>query len=423
MGVSLNGVILPTAAVIVSVCSNCSALLQRKLEMAVGMLRNYKGTFALSHFFNLRFQFPQRQHSALILPLVLLGISFGQTGDAGMKENAPVQFVSMFSADRDVSGNRTPCQHLRDVVHPSATANGIAAERPAVCDHVLDVLAGKNDAEAMAAKPIAAADIAIDSNQRILITEPTTRKVHILDFAHRKYSQIDGARGDRMNTPYGIAVDAQNSIYVTDLGRGRIVVYSADGKFLKYIGNFKGEGLFENPRAIAIDRAAERIYLADTSRNYVLVLDLNGKVITQVGKRGGGRGVAEFRQPTNIAIYGDEVFVFDRQNSRIQVLDLDGNFRRQFHLGGAAGMDANGMAFDSQGRLYVPGLSWVEVFDREGKLQFRFGHGGDQPGEFQGTRDICTDSKDRVYVVDSGNQRIHVFQATGRANPRTEAAR
>lgn len=372
--------------------------------------------------FQFQFQLTRRGRNALILPLVLLGMSFGQTNGAGTKE-APLNFVSMFSADQDVNGNRTPCQHVRDVIRPSATATGIAAERPAVCDKVLDILAGGRDAEAKIPKPIVAAKVTIDSNLRVLISEPTTRTVHILDFTHRKYLHIDGARGDRMSFPFSIAVDADNNIYVTDLERGRIAVYSADGKFLKYIGNFKGEGLFENPRSIAIDRATGRIYLADTRRNFILVLDLNGKIIAQLGKRGGGNGPAEFNQPTDLAVYGNEVFVLDRQNFRIQVLDMEGHFRRQFHLGGAGGSDANGMAFDSQGRLFILALDWVEVFNREGKLLFRFGQSGDQPGEFQMPKAICTDSKDRVYVVDSGNSRIQVFQATDQPKSKTEAAR
>jgi sugar lactone lactonase YvrE len=101
-------------------------------------------------------------------------------------------------------------------------------------------------------------------------------------------------------------------------------------------------------------------------------------------------------------------------------LDLEGHFRRQFRLGGSGITDAHGMAFDAQGRLFVPALHWVEVFNREGEQLFRFGQLGDQPGEFQMPRGICTDSKDRVYVMDSGNRRIHVFQVADQARSVSE---
>ncbi len=371
-----------------------------------------------------RFKFTRGRRSALILPVVLLGMSFGQTHDAETKEAVPVQFVNMFSADGDVNGNRTPCQHLRDTIRPSAAGTAITGERQSMCDQVLDVVAGK-DAAAIARlrKPIAAAKLVVDSSQRVLITEPTTRTVHILDFVNRKFLRIDGARGDRMGVPYGIAVDADNSIYVTDLKRGRIAVYNANGKFMKYIGDSKGENLFENPRSIAIDRATGRIYVADSKRNFIVILDHDGKILAQIGKRGGGNGPAEFKDPVEVAVYENEVFVLDQQNVRIQVLDLDGHFRRQFHLRGGAASDANGMAFDSQGRLFILALNWIEVFSREGQLLFRFGRNGDQPGEFQSPKGVCADSRNRVYIADTGNLRIQVFQVTDQPASKTEAAR
>ena len=376
----------------------------------------------MSH--HLAFQFQATRCVRSILILVLLGASFAQTRDAEPKEGAPVQFVGMFSADGDVNGNRTPCQHLRDVIRPSAVGTGITGEPKSACDEVLDFVAGKNEAAlARMRKPIVAVKVVVDSNQRVLITEPTERTVHILDFPNRKYSQIDGTRGDRMGLPYSIAVDADNNIYVTDLKHGRIAVYNADGKFIRYMGEFKGENLFENPRSIAIDRATGRIYVADSKRNYVVILNHDGKILAQIGRRGGGNGLAEFKNPIEIAVYKNEVFVLDQENVRVQVLDLDGNFRRQFHLRGGSANDANGMAFDSQGRLFIAALNWVEVFSPEGQLLFRFGRNGDQPGEFQTPKGICTDSRDRVYVTDTGNRRVQVFQVTDQPSSKAEAAR
>jgi DNA-binding beta-propeller fold protein YncE len=373
-----------------------------------------------------RFKIDRFRCCTLLLPLLLLGAAFGQGEGGKMKEDAPVQFVSMFSSDADVNVPRTPCQRLRDMADHSGAATDMAGERPAVCDQVLDIIAGKAGLETTdALTPIRAEKITVDSSLRVLITEPSTRSIHILDFANRKHSRIDGAKDDRMTFPFGIATDASNRIYVTDLKRGRIAVYRADGKFEKFIGNLMNEGLFQRPQSIAIDRAKGRIYIADTERNFVLILTLDGRIVAQIGKRGGGSGPAEFLEPVEIALYENEVFVLDKRNNRIQVLSLDGRYRRQFKLEGSGVREANGIAFDTQGRLFVPSLNWVEVFNREGQLLYRFGQSGELPGEFKMTmsRGICTDSKDRVYVTDSGNRRIQVFQVAEDFNSKTEASR
>ncbi len=360
--------------------------------------------------------------AGLRLCLILFGTVFGQIASIGSSKDSSVQFVRSFSTGADALGNRTPCQQLRDKVNPSA-AGDLTRERPAVCDKILDIVAGKADRSALEALPIRGERVVVDSNLRVLITEAATRSVHILDFTNRKYLRIDGAKGDRMHSPYAIAVDAANNIYVTDLNRGRIAVFDPYGKFKRYIGVFKGEGYFDRPRAIAIDGAAGRIYVADSARNFVLILDLGGKLLAQIGKRGGGDGPAEFLEPTEIAMYGSEIFVLDKRNDRIQVLDRAGHFRRQYKLMGTGATEARGMALDAEGRLFVPSFNWVEVFNREGELLFRFGKTGDQPGEFQTLKGICTDSKDRVYVMDSGNSRIQVFQVTNQPRPNAEASR
>jgi tripartite motif-containing protein 71 len=43
-----------------------------------------------------------------------------------------------------------------------------------------------------------------------------------------------------------------------------------------------------------------------------------------------GSGDGQFEQPFGINVYNDEVYVVDQNNSRVQVFDLDGTFKRKF---------------------------------------------------------------------------------------------
>ena len=71
-----------------------------------------------------------------------------------------------------------------------------------------------------------------------------------------------------------------------------------------------------------------------------------------------------------------------------------------------------GIGRDSEGHLYVvEGLSgMVQVFDRQGRLLYYFGQKGSGFGEFQLPTGLFIDRSDRVFVVDSYNRRVQVFQ-------------
>ncbi len=363
----------------------------------------------------------------LYIAMVLCAFSgaYGQDSRAagGTPVNVP-NFVGQFRSDSDVDVVRTPCQRLRDHFDHSGEAHDLEGERPAICDQILDIIAGKADPSLQDAKPpIHAARITTDSRRRIVVTEPDTRSVHILDFVNRKYTRIDGAKDDRMLSPYGVAADADDNLYVTDLKRGMIDVFSAQGKFKKYIGNYKGEGVFQLPNSIAIERASGRIYLTDTLRHLVFILDRNGKELSRIGKRGGGSGPSEFRLPTDLALHGQELFVLDKQNKRIEVFTLEGRYKREFQPDGFDAGSATGMAVDAQGLIYLlSDVGYVAVLNKQGEPLFRFGHYGAEPGELKESQAIYIDPADRIYVTDTGNRRVEIFQINPSANSGTTTA-
>jgi DNA-binding beta-propeller fold protein YncE len=74
-----------------------------------------------------------------------------------------------------------------------------------------------------------------------------------------------------------------------------------------------------------------------------------------------------------------------------------------------------GVAIDSEGHYYVADGLWgvVQVFDSEGRLLYYFGKRGSAAGDFQLPAGVFIDRGDRVFVVDSFNRRIQVFQYVG----------
>ena len=80
-----------------------------------------------------------------------------------------------------------------------------------------------------------------------------------------------------------------------------------------------------------------------------------GRVLKVVGKLGNGKG--EFEHPNGLRVSkNNELYVCDSHNHRVQVFDLDLNFKRSFGKKGAGKGQFNSpldVNFDSIGNIYV----------------------------------------------------------------------
>ena len=258
-------------------------------------------------------------------------------------------------------------------------------------------------------------DITVDSHGRILVTDPGDLAVHVFDFERKKYSRMEaGKHGERFRSPIGIAVDAQDNVYVTDSALGKIFVFDARGKFRRCIGAITDrEGYFKRPTGIAIDKQRGEIFVSDTLRDKIFVMDLAGNQLREFGGR--GTGPAEFNLPTEVVLHGDDVFVVDAMNFRVQILDRQGRFLAQFGSEGdrvGTIFRPKGLGVDSEGNIHlVDGLfETVQVFDRLGALLYYFGQAGAASAEFQLPSGLWIDGDDRIYVADSYNHRVQVFE-------------
>lgn len=301
-----------------------------------------------------------------------------------------------------------PNPHLK-FVREFSGADDVEKEAHPVLNRSLDILAGPGEPHVTIDRMVAPYAMTTDRAQRIFVTDPGAGVVHIFDFEHAKYALL-GGKGSRIRSPSGIAVDAEGKIYISDDSAEAVLVYDARGKFLHYFGKAGGnESLFQEPTGIAIDEKAGHIYVCDSRRHMVLVLDKKGHILNHIGKRWGGKGPGEFRYPSQVVIAEDELFVLDRGNSRLQVLDLGGHFRRQMQME-EVHTDA-GLALDGEKNIYVsdPQLSVIQVFAYDGKLSYRFGRNGTKAGEMDAPSGLWVETGKRLYVADTKNKRVEEF--------------
>src|SRR5271169_3194772 len=257
--------------------------------------------------------------------------------------------------------------------------------------------------------------VVTDSQQRLIVSDPAGNAVLVLDPNGKTSFRILSGEGRRLQQPAGVAVDADDSIYVADSARGMVLVFDHYGNFLRYIGDYQGEPQYASPHGIAIDRKAGRLYLVDSPRNLVFMLDLTGKVLKRVGKFRDGTGVGEFDEPTDIAINRNRVFVLDAAGGRVQAVDSDCNLLGSFNLPRSRIRQLNrenGLGADQQGNVYISSFhgSVIRVFSPDGLPLASIGQLGHRAGEFANPNGLWIDPANRLYVADSGNGRIQLFE-------------
>ncbi len=133
-----------------------------------------------------------------------------------------------------------------------------------------------------------------------------------------------------------------------------------------------------------------------------------------------GIGREAFDHPADLVGDRDEnMYIVDRGNNRVQVLDRRGRFLREWGgrgFGKGSFDNPSGIVIDrGAGVLYVldTGNNRIQKFDLAGKYILEFGRLGSGRGEFNKPSDLALDRKGNLFVADPGNNRLQKFDPTG----------
>jgi tripartite motif-containing protein 71 len=220
----------------------------------------------------------------------------------------------------------------------------------------------------------------------------------------------------------GLAVDGRGDVYVLDSTHDRIERFTAVGRLLGEWGR-PGSGLGEfdfgpgfgpdKPPGGGIAVGGGHVYVSDSAANRIVRFDLDGSHPVLWGRPGSGPG--EFSSPRGLAVAGDVVYVADEGNHRIQALSLAG---RPLYAEGTFGKEPGefvnpfGVAVygarvyavdDNNNRIVVLSrtLRYLEEWSGEGSFQLSY------------IRAAAVSPAGRVYVADTGDERVVAFTPTG----------
>ena len=167
---------------------------------------------------------------------------------------------------------------------------------------------------------------------------------------------------------------------------------------------------FHASRGIAIDDRG-RVWIADFEHAAIAVYDADGGYLGGWG--GKGDGPYQLKDPCALAIRGDDLYVADTWNGRVLHFSLAGA-----SLGKAPGdfYGPRGVAVAPDGRVWISdtGNERVVVCEKDLSSPKTFGKKGSGAAEVDSPVGIAVGPSGKVYVADSVNKRVQILDAHGK---------
>ncbi len=169
------------------------------------------------------------------------------------------------------------------------------------------------------------------------------------------------------------------------------------------------------PLGVAVDEN-DRVFISDAVLHTITCLTAEGEVVAQFG-------YDELVRPTGLALdpKRHRLYVADSKAHRIAVFDTQ-TFEFKQHIGRKS-LEPDpgtfrspvGVAVDHRGFLYVADTMnhRVQVFNRLGRFVRTFGEHGNAPGQFSRPKGIAVDSQGHIYVADAEFNNFQIFDQAG----------
>jgi sugar lactone lactonase YvrE len=343
---------------------------------------------------------------------------------------------------------------------------------------------GLGDAAALSAILSASRDVALDGNGNLFIADTANNRVRKMTLGSGSTittvagTGIAGSSGNNgpatsatLNSPYGLAVDSNDDIFIADSGNLSVrVVNGATGTITNYAGTGQpcnptslcGDGgpaskaQLAFPTTVALDSLGN-LYIADAGANRIRKVGYQGTIGTIAGTSvpcpnatspcgdGGPAANAQLNQPIGVAVdSAGNVYIADSGDNRIRKIDTSGNisayaFNGIFNFGpdkvNALQSSYNTpmyMALDPHGNMYVSGSDFYYVVQRidvndqtvqsvagrpgDPKYYGYAGDGGPATSADLNNFGVSVDGNGNLYIADGGNNRIRTVPLVPVAN-------
>ena len=217
--------------------------------------------------------------------------------------------------------------------------------------------------------------------------------------------------------PYGMAVDSKNNLYVADQKVGAIFIFNTETREVEMIKN-KVHAHFVRIIGLAMDDN-DRLFVSDPGLHHILVFDANHKAEDVITEGLVEPGVMALDRENRLLYVSDveldQVLVYDADSFKLlRKIGTTGHKHELTTPGDLA--KPTGLAVDGEGNLYVCDTlnNRIEIFDADGKFVSTFGKAGDGPGYFSRPKGVAIDSDNHIWVADGVQDRVQVFNQEAR---------
>ncbi|KAI8512721.1 hypothetical protein Bbelb_093600 [Branchiostoma belcheri] len=251
-------------------------------------------------------------------------------------------------------------------------------------------------------------DLAVRED-KLYVADPCNQRVQVFDLAGNFcYSFSTTAM------PWSLAVQADGTIAV--ISRLEVMKFSSSGELLH---KFSLSEHCTDPYGLAVQRDG-RVVVTDTDKHSIFLFEADGTLVKQVG----GQSEGQFDEPCFVCVdKEDNIIVSDKVNSRIQVFDKNLNFQHKF---GQLGRQPQGMfgpmgvSADSRGNIVLANIGGktdgvghsqkLQVFRPDGTWVSTISSDGDKLKRPHG---VAVTEDGHVFVADTGDHCIRKYRYIG----------
>ena len=253
--------------------------------------------------------------------------------------------------------------------------------------------------------------VAVNEQDEIAVSDTGNHKIHLFksDGSHIKSFGEQGAKHGKFDWPCGIVFHSTNIIVAEQSENCRIQELSRQGEYLSHFG---GEGSLDHqlnyPAGLSIDSDGN-IIVADKGNKLIKIFSTDGQFLNKLGTEG------SFIEPYHCIQHDNYLIVSDSGDHSLKCFDRKGNFLHKFGKKGNANWEFNEpccLSTNKAGHLMVCDSEnhRVQVYDLRGKFVAKFGTEGSGMGEFDVPVSAAVLRDGKIVVSDLNNSRIQIFE-------------